>query len=77
MRCDLSHELQERGLTQASFADLLGVHKSAVSRWIKWSMPIPAHRVLDAERVTGIPRHFLRPDLYPPPSPSSSEEARG
>jgi DNA-binding transcriptional regulator YdaS (Cro superfamily) len=28
---------------------------------------LPAERVLDIERVTGIPRHELRPDLYPPP----------
>lgn len=28
---------------------------------------IPAHRAIDVERVTGIPRHRIRPDLYPAP----------
>lgn len=33
----------------------------AVSQWKQ----VPAERVLDVERVTGVPRHRLRPDLYP------------
>jgi len=28
---------------------------------------VPASRVLDVEKITGIVRHKLRPDLYPPP----------
>jgi DNA-binding transcriptional regulator YdaS (Cro superfamily) len=41
----------------------LGVFKSTVMRWEK--RRIPAERVLDIERVTGVPRTQLRPDLYP------------
>jgi DNA-binding transcriptional regulator YdaS (Cro superfamily) len=26
---------------------------------------VPAERVLDIEKLTGVPRHDLRPDLYP------------
>ena len=26
---------------------------------------VPPRRVLDVERVTGVPRHLLRPDIYP------------
>jgi DNA-binding transcriptional regulator YdaS (Cro superfamily) len=33
----------------------------AVSQWKQ----VPAERVLDVERATGVPRHRLRPDLYP------------
>lgn len=33
----------------------------AVSQWKQ----VPAERVLDVERATGVSRHRLRPDLYP------------
>lgn len=33
----------------------------AISQWKR----VPAERVHDVERATGIPRHELRPDLYP------------
>lgn len=36
----------------------------AVSQWKQ----VPAERTLDVERVTGISRHRLRPDLYPVPA---------
>ena len=42
-------------------ADLLGINRSSVAGWKQ----IPARRVLTIERKTGIPRHELRPDLYP------------
>lgn len=41
----------------------LGVTSQAVSQWRR----VPAERVLDVERATGVSRHQLRPDLYPPP----------
>lgn len=37
------------------------ISQAAVSQWGK----IPVERVLDIERLTGIPRHELRPDIYP------------
>jgi DNA-binding transcriptional regulator YdaS (Cro superfamily) len=33
----------------------------AIHQWAK----VPPYRVLDVERVTGLPRSVLRPDLYP------------
>ena len=33
----------------------------AVSQWKQ----VPAERVLDVEKATGVSRHRLRPDLYP------------
>ena len=39
----------------------LGIHRSAVLRWRQ----IPPTRVLAVERITGVSRTELRPDLYP------------
>lgn len=50
----------ERGLRKR-IAEGLGITHGAVSQWRR----IPAERVLDVERLTGISRHELRPDLYP------------
>jgi DNA-binding transcriptional regulator YdaS (Cro superfamily) len=39
----------------------LKITGQAVSQWRR----VPAERVLDVERLTGVLRHDLRPDLYP------------
>lgn len=39
----------------------IGVRHQTFYSWTR----VPAERVLDFERVTGIPRHEIRPDLYP------------
>lgn len=53
---------RERGL-KLKVARALKITHGAVSQWKE----IPPLRVLDVERVTGISRHELRPDLYPEP----------
>lgn len=45
----------------ARLADALGMKHQSFYSWKR----IPAERVLELERVTGISRHVLRPDLYP------------
>lgn len=58
--------------SQESTGDALGVTQSTVSRWIKQSKQMPPEYVLQAESDTGVPRHYLRPDIYPrnmPPAP--------
>ncbi len=40
----------------------------AVTQWKR----VPVARVLDVERETGVPRHELRPDIYPPSSSNIS-----
>jgi DNA-binding transcriptional regulator YdaS (Cro superfamily) len=40
----------------------LGISHQAISRWKK----VPSSRVLEIERLSGVPRELLRPDLYPP-----------
>jgi DNA-binding transcriptional regulator YdaS (Cro superfamily) len=47
------------------FASKCGVKYQAVQKWRR-SGRIPAERVLCVEEVSGVPRHELRPDLYPP-----------
>jgi DNA-binding transcriptional regulator YdaS (Cro superfamily) len=50
----------ERGrLTR--LAEMLAISPAAVSQWDR----VPAERVLEVERATGVSRHELRPDLYP------------
>ena len=51
----------ERGL-RFKVAKALGITHGAVSQWRR----VPAERVIDVERLTGVPRYRLRPDLYPP-----------
>jgi DNA-binding transcriptional regulator YdaS (Cro superfamily) len=43
-------------------AALLGIKGPSLYSWRR----IPAERVLDVARITGIPKEDLRPDLYPP-----------
>lgn len=45
----------------ASLARKLGLQRQAVYQWTE----IPSRHVLKVEQLTGIPRHRLRPDLYP------------
>lgn len=49
----------------AGLATPLGISAQAISQWEE----VPPLRVLAVERASGIPRHELRPDLYPPPDP--------
>ena len=46
----------------------LGISAQAVAKWRR----VPADRVVDVERITGIPREQLRPDLYGAPRPRPS-----
>jgi DNA-binding transcriptional regulator YdaS (Cro superfamily) len=45
----------------AKLASALKIKRQAVYQW----QCIPADRVNAVEKITGIPRHELRPDLYP------------
>lgn len=51
---------------QTAMAKLLGLSQTAVWKWVNRSRPIPAEHVLKVEAATGISRHELRPDIYPP-----------
>ncbi len=47
--------------TKSALAKHLGIKPQAVDQWGQ----IPAEHVHAVEGLTGIPRHELRPDLYP------------
>lgn len=58
---------QYRDAASRTLADLagdFGVDKSTVLRWETGK--VPADRVLEVERITGISRHQLRPDIFGP-----------
>ena len=58
-------EIARRACDKAGGADALakalGITSQAFYSWKE----VPPRRVLDIERITGIPRHEIRPDLYP------------
>lgn len=55
----ISRIRSQRGLMN-QIARELKIGLASVSKWRR----IPADRVVDVERITGIPRERLRPDLY-------------
>jgi DNA-binding transcriptional regulator YdaS (Cro superfamily) len=60
--------IEEKGL--AVIAAGCGVSPQAVHKWKKNG--IPAERVLEVERITGVPRHKLRSDIYPAPGEAAA-----
>ncbi len=50
--------------SQTELARLVGKSQSTVQYWFS-SGRVPPEHVLDVERVTGIPRQEIRPDIYP------------
>ena len=51
--------------TMADLARRLGISRAAVAQWRK----VPAERLVEVERVTGVSRAILRPDLFGPSVP--------
>lgn len=51
----------------------LGIKHTALYSWTR----VPAERVLDIERITGVSRHDLRPDIFGPATsrPSKLEKS--
>lgn len=50
--------------SQSALAKAIGKSQGHVSKWLERRY-VPAASVIAIERVTGVPRHELRPDLYP------------
>ncbi len=50
--------------SQSAFGRVVGKRQSTIHDWLK-AGELPAEHVLTVERETGIPRHDLRPALYP------------
>jgi len=56
---------REKAGSDSQLARDLGLTQPRVWRWINQSKQMPAEYVLTAERLYGISRHLLRPDIYP------------
>lgn len=69
---ELKELLKTKGLNLSELATRIGIAKSNTTRWSK--KRVPAERVLIVEKETGIPRHVLRPDIYPPSGMDNSDE---
>lgn len=52
-----------RGFKLAQIARALDIDKATMTRWTQ--SRIPAERVHDVEKITGVSREVLRPDLWP------------
>lgn len=50
--------------TKTELAEALGIQKQAISQW----KHVPIQHVLSIEQLLEIPRHVLRPDVYPDPA---------
>ena len=57
---------REKRISLEGLGARFGVNKTTVRYWER--KRVPAERVLEIERETGVSRHELRPDLYPPPN---------
>jgi DNA-binding transcriptional regulator YdaS (Cro superfamily) len=53
---------------QTALAKLIGdgVTQAHVWNWLNRDKRAPIERVIAIEKLTGVPRHELRPDIYPP-----------
>jgi hypothetical protein len=61
---------RERDISQKDLAEVLGIRTPALCKWERGR--VPAARVLDVERATGISRHQLRPDVFGPPAEAAA-----
>lgn len=57
------NEAIRRARGMSELARRLGLTRQAIFNW----RTVPATRVLAVEKATGVPRHRLRPDVYPKP----------
>lgn len=62
----------ERAGGGAALGRAVGVSRYAVHLWARTG--IPAHRAGLVSRVTGIPLHEVRPDLFDPPGAATPPE---
>jgi|TARA_A100001391_G_scaffold172441_1_gene133933 DNA-binding transcriptional regulator YdaS (Cro superfamily) len=64
----LAHAVEKAG-GQAALGRLIGERQQKIFYWLNGSKRgAPAEAVLEIERVTGVSRHELRPDVYPAPA---------
>lgn len=59
--------------SQTAFAKATGASQQLISYLLKRKRPLSAKYVLKAEAAFGVPRHALRPDIYPTDPVSASD----
>ncbi|MEE4349670.1 MAG: YdaS family helix-turn-helix protein [Pacificimonas sp.] len=67
----------EAAKSQSALARDLGVSQNTVWKWLNSGKQMPSVHVLKAERLYGVSRHELRPDIYPrdyPPAPDAADD---
>lgn len=64
-KANLTSVLKRHGVDRGHLAALAGVNKSSVTRWLQGRLT--AERAVEIERLTGIPRSELRPDIFGEP----------
>lgn len=57
--------LKPEGSGFAELANRLGLSRQAVYKWLEAGVPV--ERCGEIERLTGVPRHELRPDIFDAP----------
>lgn len=55
---------KRKGMKIAQLADEFGVSKRTIIRWENGAPRLPVDRLSDAERITGMSRRELRPDIF-------------
>jgi DNA-binding transcriptional regulator YdaS (Cro superfamily) len=63
----------EAKMTTEEAARAATVTDATWSRWETGSRKVPAERVLQIERMTGVSRHDLRPDVFGPTPQEAAE----
>lgn len=58
---------KDRRVKAGDLARRLNVDRTTLHRYESGKLTIPAERVLEIERLTGISRYDLRPDVFGPP----------
>ena len=59
-------EAVRRAVTQTAFAEICGISQPAVWKMLQSAKKLTAEYVIAVEAATGVSRHYLRPDIYPP-----------
>jgi len=71
---------RDTAASDSQMARDLDVTQPRVWRWINQSKQMPGEYVLLAEKLYGVSRHDLRPDIYPrdyPPAPDAGDRFLG
>jgi sulfate adenylyltransferase subunit 2 len=72
---DLKRLFRASGKRQRDIAEAVGRSEGAISQWVTGEREIPADLVLRVEAFTGIPRTYLRPDLWETRMPNAMDSA--